>query len=97
MTSFFFASFVDIFNQVIVPSRAQVTHHKSTNVYFYIVYCVHYDEVNVSYVTSTKALLYDLCSLPFAYFLHISWLLSQHLQGADTNISLNIQQRNWSL
>jgi len=41
----FFTSFVDIFNQVVIPNWAQVTHHKSTRVYFYIVYCVHYDEV----------------------------------------------------
>jgi hypothetical protein len=49
----FFASFVDIFNQVVVPNRVQVTHHKSTHVFFYIVYCVYYEEVKNSYVTLT--------------------------------------------
>jgi len=39
-------------------------------------------------VTATNALFYNLCILSFTYRLHIFALLSRHLHGADTKISL---------
>jgi hypothetical protein len=52
----FFTSFVDIFNPAVIPNMAQITHHRSKHVYFYIVYCVHYYEVKKFYVTLTSML-----------------------------------------
>lgn len=38
--------------------------------------------------TTTNALFYHLCLHSFTQLLHVSALLSSHLQGADNNITL---------
>jgi len=43
-------------------------------------------------VTPASALFYNLCVQSVTQLLHVSALLSRHLQGADTTISTAVQQ-----
>jgi len=52
---------------------------------------MHYDEVK-TYLTPTNALFYNLCIKSCIQILHVLVLISHQHQGADTKISLNIQQ-----
>jgi len=57
---------------------------------FYIIYPVHYDEVKNSFCT--VVLDYILRVHSSTWLLHVSALLSVRLQGADTEISLQLTQ-----
>jgi hypothetical protein len=43
-----------------------------------------------TYVTPTNAMVSNLCMLSFTWLLHVSVLLSHHVQGADTKIYLKL-------